>query len=118
VACAEVGDEVGAEEVARGAEGPEDGRAAVEVPDGPHRGAGGLGGVQDRDGVGAQRLAGLGDDQAAPDPVEELDGELGLQATDLVRQRGLCHVQVLGRGAEGAVLTGGEEILELRQGQG
>jgi hypothetical protein len=68
--------------------------------------------------VRAQRLAGLGRGQPAAGPGEQRDAELTLEPPDLLRERRLGHVELLRGAAERAMAVGGEEVLELLQGQG
>ena len=113
VAAAELGDEVDAGVVARGAPRAEGGRPAAQLA---HRDDGlarRLRRVERALGVRAQRVAGLGRRQPAAHALEEAHAELGLQPADLLGDRGLRHVQLLGRGRERAVAIGGEEVLEL-----
>jgi hypothetical protein len=51
-------------------------------------------------------------------PQQERDAELVLQAADLLRQRGLRDVQLVGRARETAVPRDGREVLQLTQFHG
>ena len=59
--------------------------------------------------------AGVVEHETAPGTVEELQAELGLQASQRARQGGLRDVQDAGGGAHGALARNGVELSQLLQ---
>ena len=69
-------------------------------------------------GPRGHRLAGLGRDDAAAGALEQLGAELGLEPADLVRERRLGDVKLLGRAGEMAVAgdrLGVDELAKLHR---
>ena len=103
VAAAELGDEVDAGVVARGAPRAEGGGAAAQLAHGDDRLARRLGRVERALGVRAQRVR-RPRSATRPRPTrwKSAHAELGLQPAHLLGQRRLGQVQLLRRGGEGA----------------
>ncbi|CAM5314026.1 hypothetical protein SSPIM334S_01878 [Streptomyces spiroverticillatus] len=75
--------------------------------------AGGVGVGEDTAGEGEEGPAGVGEGDVAPGPGEEVGPQLALQGADLLGQRGLRDVQLLGGAGEVPGLGHGHEIAEL-----
>ncbi len=115
VQAAELGDEVGAQVVARGRERPDAHGPAAQLAHGEHRLARLLHLLEHRLGVRAQRAARLGQHEPAADAGEQRHAELGLEPPHLFADGRLGEVQRVRGRAEGAAIGGGEEVLELLQ---
>src|SRR5581483_6236551 len=59
-----------------------------------------------------ERLARRGGDHRAPEPVEQLDPELPLEAPNALRHRGLGDIEGLGRPREAAVVGDGDRVVD------
>jgi hypothetical protein len=99
----------------RAAERAEAHGAALERPDLLDRLGGLLGGRERPLGVRSQHPPGLGEREPPSGAREERDAQLGLEPANLVGEARLRHQQRLGRGGEGALVRGGEEVPELLQ---
>ena len=80
---------------------------------GPCRGAIDRG--QHRLGIGQEGAAGVGQRDAARMADEQRRLDLLLQRLDLLRQRRLLHVQLLGRARDVALVGHGDEVAEMAQ---
>ena len=63
----------------------------------------------------SQELSGRSELDPTGSAVEERDAELRFQAPDLLRQRGLRHVQPVRRPAEVELLGDGKEVAQVSQ---
>ena len=83
------------------------------------RAAGPRGGAIDRGqhrlGIGQEGAAGVGQRHAARMAHEQRRVDLLLQRLDLLRQRRLLHVQLLGRARDVAFMGDGDEVAEMAQ---
>ena len=84
------------------------------------RGAAGLhGGAfdrgQDRLGIGQEGTAGIGQADAARMAQQQRRADLALQRPDLLAERRLLHVQLLGRARDMAFVRDGDEVAEVSQ---
>jgi hypothetical protein len=69
--------------------------------------------LQDRPGVGQEALASLRERHPPLHAMEQRSAQLGLQLADLLRHRGLGHVQLVSRSGEVQVAADRFEIGEL-----
>ena len=89
------------DEVARrGAEHPEAERPSSQLADAAHRVPRPVDPREHPLGLGSEGAAGLGEGDAAADPREEVDAELGLELPHLLGERGLRDIERPGRTGE------------------
>ena len=99
------------------------GEADGDAADLAARGAAGadlgmLGLGQDRLGVDQERAAGVGQADAARMAHEQRRVDLALERADLLAERRLLDVQLLGRAGDVALMRDGDEVAEMAQFHG
>ena len=99
------------------------GEADSDAADLAARGAAGadlgmLGLGQDRLGIDQERAAGVGQADAARMADEQRRVDLALERADLLAERRLLHMQLLGRAGDVALMRDGDEIAEVAKFHG
>ncbi|MNS91923.1 hypothetical protein D3C72_1260350 [compost metagenome] len=105
-------------EVLRRADQPDRDRALLDVLDRLQAFLGVLDLAEDPGRMVQQAVAGLGQRELPPDPLEQRHADHGFKLLDLHRDRRLGQVQFFGRAHEAGVPGHGDEDLQLAKGKG